>query len=334
MSLIHRLGCLLLVWLVAVVSPAAAQERDPEGLWAVRAEGRVLALLELRRDARAPGGWTGALVGPDRLTFHVARLASGIEGPIIRRPILEAVSREDSIELAIQGSARDVEPEIYTFRLVEPDTALLGWTDVPAPLDPLLLARAPAGTEVAADWDPTRTYALAAPVRRSNPEMTALFEADQAARQSDRPIDWSVVAQQDLARRTRTRQLLDAGALQSADDYWHAAFVFQHGGEPGDHLMAHTLALIAAARGRPDATWIAAASLDRYLQNIGQKQIYGTQYLTRPGQPATQEPYDRMLVSDALRQALGVPTQAEQEQRRAEFDAETRAREARRPGDR
>ena len=42
----------------------------------------------------------------------------------------------------------------------------------------------------------------------------------------------------------------------------------------------------------------------------------------------TQDPYDRALISDALRQALGVPPQAELERRRAEIEAGFRARPA------
>jgi hypothetical protein len=166
----------------------------------------------------------------------------------------------------------------------------------------------------------------------TNAEMTAIFAADQADRQGGgTAIDWSAVTPRDEARRARTLALLDAGKLRSADDFWHAAFVFQHGGQPNDYLLAHTLAVIAAARGRADATWIAAATLDRYLQNIGRPQIYGTQFRSPAGQPTTQDPFDRALVSDALRAALGVPPQAAQEQRRAALEAEYRAAEARRP---
>jgi hypothetical protein len=165
----------------------------------------------------------------------------------------------------------------------------------------------------------------------TNAEMTAIFDADQADRQGGgAAIDWSLVGPRDQARQARTLALLNAGALRSGDDYWHAAFVFQHGAQPNNYLLAHTLAVIAAARGRPDATWIAAATLDRYLQNIGRPQIYGTQFRSRPGQPTNQLPYDRTLVSDALREALGVPPQAAQESRREEIEAQARAAEAQR----
>jgi len=178
----------------------------------------------------------------------------------------------------------------------------------------------------------TPAAALAADPVPTNAEMTAIFDADQADRQGGgAAIDWSAVGPRDQARQARTLALLNAGALHSGDDYLHAAFVFQHGAQPNDYLLAHMLSVIAAARGRPDAAWIAAATLDRYLQNIGRPQIYGTQFRSRPGQPTNQEPYDRTLVSDALREALGVPPQAAQERRRAEIEAEYRAAQAPRP---
>lgn len=133
-----------------------------------------------------------------------------------------------------------------------------------------------------------------------------------------------MVGPQDEARRRRTRALLGAGALTTGTDFYHAAFVFQHGSEPDDYLLAHSLAMAAVARGRADANWIAAAALDRFLQNIGRPQIFGTQYRTPPGEETTQAPYDRALVPDSLRAALGVPVQAAQEERRREIQARYR----------
>ena len=166
--------------------------------------------------------------------------------------------------------------------------------------------------------------ASAAPPNQSlddNAEMTAISDADQADRSDPAKIDWTVVGPRDEARKARTKALVDAGKLHSANDFYHAAFVFQHGSKPDDFLLAHTFSVIAAALGRKDATWIAAATLDRYLQKIGQKQIYGTQFSTKDKSPMTQEPYDRELVSDALRAALGVPPLKEQEKQRQEFEA-------------
>jgi hypothetical protein len=152
-------------------------------------------------------------------------------------------------------------------------------------------------------------------------EMARMFQADQAVRESIKPEqfkDRDFITQmiaQDKARRVRTSELMRQGKLTTADDFYHAAFVFQHGSEPDDYLLAHTLAIAATALGRKDASWIAAATLDRYLQTIGQKQIYGTQYRNGAQTGPTMEPYDRALIPDALRRILGVPVQLEQEKR-------------------
>ena len=164
--------------------------------------------------------------------------------------------------------------------------------------------------------------AAAAQDRTTSSEMTAIFDADQAAREKPATIDWKVVGAADQARRARTQALLDSGALDSGEDFYHAAYVFQHGDAPEDFLKAHALAVVAVARGKQDATWIAAATLDRYLQRIGQPQIYGTQFTHPPKRKWTQEPYRRDLLSDAIRKASGVPALAEQDKQREEWERE------------
>lgn len=79
--------------------------------------------------------------------------------------------------------------------------------------------------------------------------------------------------------------------------------MFQHG-----QLTEHYLAVIAIAKGNTGATWIAAATLDRYLQSIARPQIYGTQFETKDGEQSTQGPYNPDIISDALRHQLGVPS--------------------------
>lgn len=160
-----------------------------------------------------------------------------------------------------------------------------------------------------------------------NAEIARLFEADQSIRADIKPEqckDPSFVTrliEGDRARRDRTRSLLFMGKLRTANDFYYAAFVFQHGNSADDYLLAHSLALASASRVKKDAAWIAAATLDRYLQSIGQKQIYGTQYLNSRETGPTMDPYDRKVVPDALRASLGVPLQAEQEERLARLKA-------------
>ena len=164
---------------------------------------------------------------------------------------------------------------------------------------------------------------------QNNAEMAAIFAADQAVRQvapekfRDRAFVNEMLAA-DAARRVQTRALLDAGALQTGADYRAAAFVFQHGSTPEDYLLAHTLAVAATARGA-DGSWIAAATLDRYLQTTGKPQIYGTQTRKTNDAPATLEPYDRALIPDSLRTALAVPPQSQQDARLAAINAAAEA---------
>jgi len=145
-----------------------------------------------------------------------------------------------------------------------------------------------------------------------NPEMKAIFDADQNDRQTPTMDGRSIVAA-DTKRQARTRELLAQKMLHTGQDFWEAAFVFQHGDTPDSYLLAHVLAMVATTKGKRDAIWIASATLDRYLMKIGQKQILGTQFI-RPDltKDWTQEPYDRELVSDALRGELHVPPQADQ----------------------
>jgi hypothetical protein len=78
--------------------------------------------------------------------------------------------------------------------------------------------------------------------------------------------------------------------------------------------------MAAQTAGRPDAAWIAAATFDRFLHNIGRAQIFGTQYVGEPGEPLTQGEFDAALIPDSLRRALGVPTLEQQEEQRLRLE--------------
>lgn len=167
------------------------------------------------------------------------------------------------------------------------------------------------------------TAARAEAASSVNPTMAGIFSEDQDDRRSAPNIDWTIVGPRDEARRAATQKLLDDGALKTAEDFKEAAFVFQHGRRPEDYLLAHTLAMVAAAKGDQSALWIATASLDRYLWAIKQPQVFGTQYALphAPGSKWTQAPYDHSVVSDALRRELGVRTEAEQQKQLADMEA-------------
>jgi hypothetical protein len=140
------------------------------------------------------------------------------------------------------------------------------------------------------------------------------------------------VNSRDAMRRAEAKLLLAAGLLKTAQDFHDAAFIFQHGRDPDDYLLAHILATVAILRGDSSSKWLAAATLDRYLQAIGQKQVFGTQYLSKSysyslqhkidstamrsagahEEGDTQDPYDGDLVPDSLRSDFCVPDKAAQ----------------------
>ena len=143
--------------------------------------------------------------------------------------------------------------------------------------------------------------------------MQKIYEADQKPRQNPAdltPERWEAIGPEDAERRKQTAKLLADGQLHTGEDFKLAAFIFQHGSTSDDYLLAHTLAMIAVAKGDESALWIGTATLDRYLQSAGKPQIYGTQFKT--GKDASQEPFNRTLITDSLRRELGVPSLASQ----------------------
>lgn len=143
-----------------------------------------------------------------------------------------------------------------------------------------------------------------------SPRMKAIFAADQADRHGG--LNSERMMKADAARQKETAALLAADKLSSAADDEAAAFVFQHGSTVESFLLAHTLAMTAMAKGRTQAAWIAAASLDRYLVSSGQPQIFGTQFLWTGGS-WNQGSYNRTMVPESLLRDLGVPSPATQE---------------------
>lgn len=145
--------------------------------------------------------------------------------------------------------------------------------------------------------------------------------------------DEKEVPKRDEARRERARTLLAAPG-RTGEEYYFAAFIFQHGQKADDYLFAHVLATQSIALGCRRAMWISAATLDRYLQQIGQKQVFGTQYhgenlayyLEHQHDPdvlekfksmsdrQTLKPYASQIVPDSIRAEFCVPPLGLQQQ--------------------
>lgn len=150
-------------------------------------------------------------------------------------------------------------------------------------------------------------------------EIRLLYEADQADRAkisspgsgTGQMQEMIKISQRDAERRKRTQELLNDGQLRSADDYYCAAMVLQHGDKPDDFLLSHILATASLKLGREKSAWLVAASLDRYLMKIEQPQIFGSQFNNpHPADPAkwTNEPFNEKLVSESLRKIYYQPT--------------------------
>jgi hypothetical protein len=131
----------------------------------------------------------------------------------------------------------------------------------------------------------------------SRNDLKAIYDDDQ----NDRTNINAASMQRDAERRERIQRLLNEGRVESGEDYYYAAMVYQHGQTPQDYLLAHVLAMTSVAKGDKDGIWLTAATLDRYLQSVKEPQIFGTQYFQWGKSPYSQEPYDKDLVSDRLR---------------------------------
>ena len=100
----------------------------------------------------------------------------------------------------------------------------------------------------------------------SNQELKKLVGADQSDREAE-SIDWSAVDLRDKERAGRVVQMLKDGEIKTAEDFYSAAMIFQHGSSPDDIKLAFSLATISArlAPGHPAPKWLAAAAWDRYM---------------------------------------------------------------------
>lgn len=160
-------------------------------------------------------------------------------------------------------------------------------------------------------------------VARVHPELHRMFTEDQADRRSQ-PIDWSAVTPRDEARRSRAAAILAAGEAKEAEDFFHAGILFQHGSEPADYARAEELARrsVEVDPGFDRGRWLIAAAHDRWLHSRGEPQIYGTQFKKGEDGRWSLDPIDPGAVTDAEREALGVPP-LEESRRRAEAMNET-----------
>ena len=157
---------------------------------------------------------------------------------------------------------------------------------------------------------------------KDNPELARLYQEDQADRASKdgKPIDWKTVDPRDKARERRVKELYANNQLRTGADYYHVAMVLQHASTPEDYLLAHELCVVAISKGDERAKWLAAASEDRFLMQIGRPQRFATQFRSVGNTPMRLYETDSG-VTDELRGALNVPTLAQAREREARMNS-------------
>jgi uncharacterized OsmC-like protein len=310
--------CLLAFLWIFCAGKLGAQAPNLGGNWVLRLGSNPLIVLTLRPGSSKDLPFAGSLSRPQHFSVSGTNQFSKIRGPVVRYLVVHSGVRNNCLAFTTQNPSNKTDEDKYRLCSTGGGRGTLQ-IDVPSfPPWPVTQEHSPVA--VSTDWE-SRAYSLD-DSDTPNPQMQRIFERDQRARQIPfQKIDWTVVSKVDAARRDAVRKLLVAGNLHTGEDFERAAIVFQHGDTPDDYLLAHTLAMIAIAQGDPNATWIASASLDRYLQSIHQPQIYGTQFDTAK-KTVTQDPYNRALISDSLRSLLGVPSMAAQEEQTKKYESE------------
>lgn len=127
-------------------------------------------------------------------------------------------------------------------------------------------------------------------------ELQTLVEADQ----QDREKDWSELSPEereqindnDLNRRKRVGEIFGEGCITTNKDYLAAFLIYQHGDIPDHYYQAFIFALRAAKLHGKEGSQSTAASIDRYLINIGHKQLFGSQITSYDGGCFCMEPVE------------------------------------------
>ena len=193
----------------------------------------------------------------------------------------------------------------------------------------------------------TQSYFIAAQTstnEQSNPvagkTIHQMFLDDQDDTPAGKPGGIATITEAEIkARGEQRRRLVSAmltkGQVQTAEDFHDAALLFQHGESADDYLLAHILAVDAVIKGDDKSKFLAAATLDRYLQFINKPQVFGTQYAPlTPVQPTatgnggvfkgrtwTHMPFDEQLLPDAVRHDYCVPDLEQQKKNLATLNA-------------
>jgi len=113
-------------------------------------------------------------------------------------------------------------------------------------------------------------------------ELILLYNADRQERVNQpgaNTAEYKAMRARDLQRRERVMEMAAANKFDTAEDYYHAAHIMNHGDTVEDAKNAHRFAFRSNELGYRPARWLAAASYDRWQMYQGKPQKYGTNYV-------------------------------------------------------
>jgi fucose permease len=113
-------------------------------------------------------------------------------------------------------------------------------------------------------------------------DLVSLYKADRQERINQPRANtaaYKAMRARDQERRKSVLEIVGSNELHTAEDYYYAAHIMNHGDTPEDARNAHILALRSSELGHRPARWLAAASYDRWQMYQGQPQKYGTNYV-------------------------------------------------------
>ena len=111
-------------------------------------------------------------------------------------------------------------------------------------------------------------------------ELLAIVSADQKDRlnwEGKSPEEYLKISKRDKQRRMRVGEIFGEGCFRKAADFASAALVYQHGNVPEHFFQTFLWAKRAVELGDQSQKRLMALGIDRYLVNIGQKQLFGSQ---------------------------------------------------------
>lgn len=151
---------------------------------------------------------------------------------------------------------------------------------------------------------------------QTNSELQKMADADQSERMSGN-INWVELNKKDSIRLAKATQLFNDGELETAQDYYNAGIIFQHGKDTIASKMAVESFKKAIEMDSTLNRWWYAAAVDRDLMRREEPQIYGTQYVSNSSTNGKLKRYkiDTTKITDKERIYYRVETLEEQKQK-------------------